>query len=247
MNVLYFRSVQSKFTTAVNRTIIDSINVFCDIFRSILEAKAKLYEKMTTEALHHDEQEHPVLSQSLVNFTQKAIENLQEVRKASAAVGSSSASTTFEEDESVNPLFPVDEEEWTEFTDGLGRTRRCLKSDLSYFISRDDALVRPTNPASLSLCREAEAQSAEMKRQKWEQDMAETSAKEKVHYQDVLYDGKEKDYTTHFFRLTFFLPSRFHYFSLQKFLPPGRVCPPSSFLRLTTCALLLWTTNVKFC
>jgi hypothetical protein len=180
--------------------------LFCHL-RSILEAKAKLYEKMTTEALEHDEHEHPVLAQSLVNFTQKALDSIKEQKLSShnrpAGFKSAGANLPFddkeeEEEESTpfNTPFPLDEEEWTEFTDGLGRTRRCLKSDLPSFLSRNNSdvgeLGRPKNPEGVSLAPEAQGFSTEAKRQKWEQEAETTAAKEKVHYQDVLYDGKRR-------------------------------------------------------
>lgn len=156
------------------------IFVLIDFDRSILEAKALLYEKMTSEALEHDEHEHPVLSQSLVNFTQKAVDRIKESRSG-------------EERESVKNQYDdynVIEDEWTEFTDALGRTRRCLKSDLPSFIVRDEEMTRPQNPAGISLSKEAGEKLLEMKRDKWEQEAEEAAVKEKVHYQDVLYDGK---------------------------------------------------------
>lgn len=143
---------------------------------------------MTAEALNHDEEEHPVLSRSLVNFTQKAIDDIKE--RNTRGPRRISREDHEDDDDGYDKNFKEDEEEWTEFTDALGRTRRCLKSDLPSFLARDDELARPANPG-VSLCREAEQRLIEMKRQKWEKDTEETAAKDNVHYQDVLYDGME--------------------------------------------------------
>jgi hypothetical protein len=155
-----------------------------------LEQKAKLYEKMTSEALDHDELEHPVLSRVLVNFTQKAIDEIKETQSKIQPVEPTCINfeEVYEEDESAYN-YDVDEEEWTEFTDGLGRTRRCLRSDLPSYLARDDEMARPSNPGGVSISSTAEQRLIEMKRQKWEQDSEAVAAKDKIHYQDVLYDG----------------------------------------------------------
>lgn len=157
-----------------------------------MEQKAKLYERMTSEALEHDELEHPVLSRALVNFTQKAIDKIKDDAEGNGNKRQEPQPIFDEpeqEDEDNGPAFPVNEEEWVEFVDGLGRTRRCLKTDLPSFLSRDDELARPRNPG-VSLSREAEQRLIEMKHKKWEKESQETADKDNIHYQDVLYDGE---------------------------------------------------------
>lgn len=145
---------------------------------------------MTSEALDHDDQEHPVLSRALVNFTQKAIDNIKEINDKGLQKPQRIETTTLDSDDEEDVDKKEDEEEWTEFTDNLGRTRRCLKTDLPSFLARDDELARPTNPG-VCLSREAEQRLIEMKRQQWEKDTEKVAEKESVHYQDVLYDGKK--------------------------------------------------------
>jgi len=124
---------------------------------------------MHSTALLYDEKEHPVLVNSLVNFQQKAIDRINEDRLK--------VPSEPEED------FPENEEDWTEFTDSLGRTRRCLKSDLPDFMARDTELNQNV-PLS------ADEKLRLLKHERWEKEAAETANKSHVHYQDVLYDGK---------------------------------------------------------
>lgn len=159
--------------------------------KSVLEAKAKLYEKMQAGALLFDNDDEggeneasKLFSQSLVNFQQKAIDEIRE-RKDHLE-----NKRKFEDDvqrRSEEPEYSVDEDEWTEFTDALGRTRKCLKTDLPSFIESDDKLTRPENPG-VCLSASADDRLREMKREKWELETELLAAKDKVHYQDVLYD-----------------------------------------------------------
>lgn len=149
---------------------------------------------MTSEALDHDEQEHPVLSRALVNFTQKAIDNIKEANDKGPQQPQRIEDVVDDDDDDeadIDKGFVEDEEEWTEFKDGFGRTRRCLKSDLPSFMSRDDTLSRPiTNPEMTSSVPPLGVDPMiEIKRQKWEKDQEEVTRKDSVHYQDVLYDG----------------------------------------------------------
>ena len=145
----------------------------------MLEAKAKLYDEMNSNALKYDDKEHPVLSNSLVDFQRKAIDRINEDRLKEPAEG--------------EPNYSVNEEDWVEFTDSLGRTRRCLKIDLPDFMARDAEL----NPsASLSADEKVRLQ----KHERWEKEMAEVADKSNVHYQDVLFDGKSEILLCYFFR-----------------------------------------------
>ncbi|XP_066150027.1 coiled-coil domain-containing protein 174 [Euwallacea fornicatus] len=104
--------------------------------RSKLEAKAKLYDKLSSKS-HLSED---VNRRYLVQFNQKT-----------------KASAQYEEDPDEPPDLPVDSEEerydsdyydedvnpedqWVEYTDSLGRTRKCLRKDLDDIKSRDAEL-----------------------------------------------------------------------------------------------------------
>lgn len=41
-----------------------------------------------------------------------------------------------------------DEEEWVEYTDSFGRSRKCLRQDLPNFIEQDKKLTQPENEPS---------------------------------------------------------------------------------------------------
>jgi hypothetical protein len=123
----------------------------------------------------YDDKEHPVLVNSLVDFQRKAIDEINEDR--------------LKEPEDREPGYSVNEEDWAEFTDSLGRTRRCLKADLPEFLGRDAyAELNPAaaSTASISLDEKVRLE----KHEKWEKEEAELVEKPDVHYQDVLYDGK---------------------------------------------------------
>ncbi|CAH2054569.1 unnamed protein product, partial [Iphiclides podalirius] len=96
-----------------------------------------------------------------------------------------------------------DDNEWIEFTDCLGRTRKCLKSDLELYKKRDKELLRViTNGQERDEPREEPEKTPEKPflvqktndylqslREKWEQKEKELLAKEKdIHYQDLLFD-----------------------------------------------------------
>lgn len=92
--------------------------------KRILEAKAKLYDRLTASGgglTNSDET-------SLVMFNKKK----QDIR----AISSSSCSSSDSESDHDNGDND-DDDVWTEYTDCLGRTRKCLKTDLDYFKQKD--------------------------------------------------------------------------------------------------------------
>lgn len=95
--------------------------------KKILEAKAKLYDKMTNSggSLNSDDT-------CLVRFNQKKQEERQPV--------DSSSSESDAEVEDRRGGSDHDDDKWTEYTDCLGRTRRCLKEDLEFFKKKDHEL-----------------------------------------------------------------------------------------------------------
>ncbi|CAL8139266.1 unnamed protein product [Orchesella dallaii] len=162
--------------------------------KSSLEAKARLYDKMQSAALvlgdvdgDDDDEEDggrggavkQLYSNSLVNFQQKAVDEIKERRNQQQV---ESVKKKFEE------AYPIDDGEWEEFTDGLGRTRKCLKADLPSFLEREEErLAMPENPG-ICLSATADDRLREIKREKWELEAELLAAKDKVHYQDILYD-----------------------------------------------------------
>jgi hypothetical protein len=103
-----------------------------------------------------------------------------------------------------------------EYTDCLGRTRRCLKTDLSVLKKQNNKLADSLGmgPRSRSQSRsrsnsperkprpptpplEQQLVSGDMQREsmreKWEQQESEMRKKEDIHYQDILFDGRSID------------------------------------------------------
>lgn len=184
--------------------------------KKILEAKAKLYEKMTSSggALNTDDT-------CLVRFNQKKQDERPPVES------SSSESESDVEDNRGGP--DADEDNWTEYTDCLGRTRRCLKADLEFFKKKDrdlnDASKGRTirSPSKETLEKEtvpketpwfvdtkgissedlplykttndddtmsmiSKASIMEEMRSQWQQKEQDNLNREQIHYQDVLFD-----------------------------------------------------------
>jgi len=144
----------------------------------MLEAKTKLYEKLSSQANADS------TSNFLVNFSAK-------------------------EKEQVADSFD-DDDDWVDFVDCLGRTKRCLKEDLLEMKNKDNVLrssmgLQSVEPVTFTIDtkgavdtgedeKNAEMMSAdmhrEMLRQKWEQQEEKLLGARDVHYQDLLFDGK---------------------------------------------------------
>lgn len=170
-----------------------------DRSRKILEAKSKFYDRMTA-------------SGGAVNTDDNCLVMFNAKKQAEKVAVSSS-----EESDSDDDKYDDEEsEDWVEYTDSLGRTRKCLRSDLEFFKKRDETLARDfgdrkeekvdsSPPRSLNNDKpqaeddqsDSESEDELLKtgrqiqqmRDQWEQQESENKDKEFVHYQDVLFDG----------------------------------------------------------
>lgn len=158
-----------------------------------LEKKAELYEHLTDNAGNSQ-----LAGRFLVDFSTKK-QQQQEFTKTIVENKSG------DEQVVANDNDDKDENEWVEFTDCLGRTRKCHKSDLEMFTTRDKALRRTmgidTNTEDHST-NEDTNQSTEKPylvqktndylqslRRKWEEKEKDLLQKDKdIHYQDLLFD-----------------------------------------------------------
>lgn len=97
--------------------------------KKILEAKSKFYDKMSAAggSLNSDEN-------CLVMFNQK-----KQIGELKGAYESSSSSSS--EDSETESRDKEDSGEWVEYTDCLGRTRKCLKEDVEFFKKKDGELA----------------------------------------------------------------------------------------------------------
>ena len=81
-----------------------------------------------------------------------------------------------------------EDEEWVEYVDALGRTRTCMKSELTEMKSRDLETFGETGQVEVEQSLLSEDMRREMLRQKWEEEEEENLKKPNLHYKDILYD-----------------------------------------------------------
>ena len=142
----------------------------------MLEKKTRLYESMKKGKGNSS-----IADNFLVNFN-GGIENDEDD----------------DDDDLVSMDYPARQagEEWVEYTDALGRTRRCMKKDLAALQRQDRDMVREEEEEQETgeglRKEEPDLLSADMRmdmlRQKWEQQELENLTKESLHYSDVRYD-----------------------------------------------------------
>ena len=89
----------------------------------------------------------------------------------------------FEDDREVN-----EDEEWVEYVDALGRTRTCMKSELTEMKSRDLETFGEAGKLEVEKSLLSEDMRRDLLRQKWEQEEEENLKKTNLHYKDILYD-----------------------------------------------------------
>eukprot|EP00069_Balaena_mysticetus_P003103 bmy_16392T0 len=110
-----------------------------DKAREKLEEKAKLYEKMTNGDFIDEEVE----DMYLVDFTQKIIDKHKEMEE----IGANRDYRRTERDDDEETVSEKDipppqdpSEEWVDYVDSLGRSRRCMRKDLPHLLEMDKNL-----------------------------------------------------------------------------------------------------------
>uniref|UniRef100_A0A8C2KAZ7 Coiled-coil domain containing 174 n=1 Tax=Cyprinus carpio TaxID=7962 RepID=A0A8C2KAZ7_CYPCA len=154
-----------------------------DKSRQKLEEKARLYEQMTKGDFPDEETE----SLFLVDFTQKIINQRNEPQTRTADV----AGDRDGEDSDVNIPVPPPQnanEEWVDYVDALGRSRRCLKKDLPDFQKMDQELQNKrymVTGADRTLL--SDDMRREMQREQWEREEEEQMKKPvgPIHYENI--------------------------------------------------------------
>ncbi|XP_014022610.2 coiled-coil domain-containing protein 174 [Salmo salar] len=142
-----------------------------------LEEKAKLYEQMTKGDFPDEETE----GLFLVDFTQKIIDKKRE--------NHAQRESEREDRESSSPPIPPPEnpgEEWVDYVDALGRSRRCMKKDLPGFKKMDkDFQGKRHDPAEKDLL--SEDMRRELQRQEWEREEEEAMNRPvgPIHYENI--------------------------------------------------------------
>nr|XP_026238901.1 coiled-coil domain-containing protein 174 [Urocitellus parryii] len=160
-----------------------------DRAREKLEEKAKLYEKMTKGDFIDEEVEELYL----VDFTQKLIDKRREMEASRAARESRNTAERDDEDDerlSDRDIPPPQDpsEEWVDYVDSLGRSRRCMRKDLPGLLEMDKNLqgrlfVSPANEKTLL----SEDMRKELQRQQWEEEEREALQRPvgPLHYEDI--------------------------------------------------------------
>nr|XP_046191136.1 LOW QUALITY PROTEIN: coiled-coil domain-containing protein 174 [Oncorhynchus gorbuscha] len=147
-----------------------------DRARRKLEEKAKLYEQMTKGDFLDEETE----GLFLVDFTQKIIDKKRE--------NHAQRESEREDRESSPPIPPPENpgEEWVDYVDALGRSRRCMKKDLPGFKKMDkDFQGKRLDPAEKDLL--SEDMRRELQRQEWEREEEEAMNRPvgPIHYENI--------------------------------------------------------------
>ncbi|XP_043272287.1 coiled-coil domain-containing protein 174 [Venturia canescens] len=144
----------------------------------MLEAKTMLYDKLKK---NRGDENHTYL----VDFANKEDESEDEIHREEDY-----------EDANSDP-----EDDWVEYQDCFGRSRKCLRRDLPRMREKDNLVKRemakeplqddvrmedtPPTPQIPLVEKEPEI---EIMRKKWEEQMARLADKSDIHYQDVLFD-----------------------------------------------------------
>ncbi|XP_074861817.1 coiled-coil domain-containing protein 174 isoform X2 [Carettochelys insculpta] len=157
-----------------------------DKARQKLEEKAKLYEKMTKGDFPDEETEDLYL----VDFTQKIIDKRREVQDLCESEAARKVSKQEEDEEKISEIEippPQDpSEEWVDYVDSLGRSRRCMKKDLPNLLKMDKELQgRRLDTEEKTLL--SEDMRRELQRQQWEREEEEALKKPvgPIHYEDI--------------------------------------------------------------
>ncbi|CAG9854937.1 unnamed protein product [Phyllotreta striolata] len=182
--------------------------------RSILEHKARLYDKLSSEKPTAENRARN--KQFLVRFDKKqsSVPDLPPDDDSEPDDKRPESEEEFydsEDDDNKNP-----EEKWVDYVDCLGRTRRCMQKDLQDLKAKDDELskivddknkkqhVEFKTTADPTPTEEIETKSdnsdpndaaellsndmrREMLRQQWEKEEDELLHKSDIHYQDLLF------------------------------------------------------------
>ncbi|CAM9979018.1 coiled-coil domain-containing protein 174 [Lampetra planeri] len=173
-----------------------------DKAREKLEEKAKLYDQMEKGGLPGEEAEEMFL----VDFTQKFLDKQKDavaqrgLREQEEAVGGPDEGTTRarhpnglqEEEEELAkdediPAPSNPSEEWVDFVDSLGRSRRCLRKDLRDLQEMDKKLSGSRGPVAGERTLLSEDMRKEMERERWEKEQEELRAQPigPIHYEHL--------------------------------------------------------------
>uniref|UniRef100_A0A5S6QEZ1 Coiled-coil domain-containing protein 174 n=1 Tax=Trichuris muris TaxID=70415 RepID=A0A5S6QEZ1_TRIMR len=150
--------------------------------RQALEAKAALYDSLRSgKQKDLDDENKPIY---LVNFSEKAGDAIDEVSSEDEGDGPGKAATNIPSAASS----PSGSDDLVEYTDYLGRTRTCHKSDLQSMLLADKDLSTRTPMAKWNENTEllSEDMRRELRRQEWEKETEAAAEVGPIHYQHVM-------------------------------------------------------------
>ncbi|XP_055016840.1 coiled-coil domain-containing protein 174 isoform X2 [Boleophthalmus pectinirostris] len=159
--------------------------------RHKLEQKAKLYEQMSKGDLPDEETE----GLFLVDFTQKIIdkkkETLSQQERQREMERERERERKEEEEEERESMLPIPapenpDEEWVDYVDSLGRSRRCMKKDLPNFQRMDLDLNTGKVPDDQKTLL-SEDMRRELQRKEWEREEEEAMKRPvgPIHYENI--------------------------------------------------------------
>lgn len=149
--------VQERAKKDVEETVSQEEIDLLQKSRTALEKKAKIYENLTDGNIPDDE----VKELYLVDFQRKVLNkkkssnlnktlinpniNISEENKGDNSLDET-VSNSSDKDENLLPHNP--DEDWVDYTDSLGRSRRCLKKDLPELLEMDKHLKKSNKNTS---------------------------------------------------------------------------------------------------
>uniref|UniRef100_H2ZBP0 CCDC174 alpha/beta GRSR domain-containing protein n=1 Tax=Ciona savignyi TaxID=51511 RepID=H2ZBP0_CIOSA len=158
---------------------------------AILEAKSKMYDKLTSGNLIPDKDDTQMF---MVDFEQKSIDAWRSKKEKGEM--SSKPETKVKVLDDVRKVIDEAKEEWVEYVDSLGRTRTCRKSDIHLLENIDkklDGKVEPRQGASGKTLMSDDMRREE-EREQWEQEERSKMEEEEgpIFYQNIR-DGEIRE------------------------------------------------------
>ncbi|XP_077487314.1 coiled-coil domain-containing protein 174 [Amblyomma americanum] len=174
--------------------------------RAALQRKTKLYEKLSSGKVIPGDEESSLY---VVDFQRKSMDAAVEERerselstvptreeaelhKAKEHAADLDDNSPSADHDALDESLAGTEEEWVDYTDALGRSRRCMRKDLPALMKNDQELTGKAGTVETDIP-ERTAQflvherTREQLRQQWEEQEAENAYKESLHYGDVRF------------------------------------------------------------
>ncbi|XP_025208825.1 coiled-coil domain-containing protein 174 [Melanaphis sacchari] len=176
--------------------------------RDVLTMKAKLYDKLVKGEMVSEQDKT-----FLVDFKQKVTES-KTTQPVSYTKEHNKEQEKSDPDADLDKYDSGADDDWIDYTDFFGRTRRCLKTDLEFFKKRDQRIEKELEPppppppsemkqqtpiTSQTFVKEgrnpeeiSELFSSDMRREqlrlKWEEEEKKLAQRTDIHYEDIRFD-----------------------------------------------------------